>query len=129
MDPRTQPVGTRLADIEQLERAALRAQRAAQEASGTADAGADLITATVTGEGRLEALYLDARVYREYSPEQLADEIVDAATRAWNQARENAVEAYGKAWPDGPGLVDGDPAFGPVLGVLGSKSGRDRGSR
>ncbi|MEI8410793.1 MULTISPECIES: YbaB/EbfC family nucleoid-associated protein [unclassified Kribbella] len=103
-----------LADIEQLERDVQLAQRAIDETTGTAEAGDELVEATVTGRGELTRLVLDARVYREFAPDDLAEEIVTAVNEARTKAQQNAVDALNAALPTMPPVGD-DPAFGPLL--------------
>ncbi|MFB6720127.1 YbaB/EbfC family nucleoid-associated protein [Kribbella sp. NPDC056345] len=115
--PRTPRPGL-LADIEQLEQDARKAQLAAAEASGTATAGDDLIEATVTGQGELTELVLDPRVYRELGPEELAAEIVLAVGEARTRARHAALEVLVAGSPPGSLAIGDDPAFGPWLAHL-----------
>lgn len=107
-----------LADIEELEQQVRQAQRAVEETTGTAEAGAGLIQATVTGHGELTRLELDARVYREFAPDALAEEIIRAVNEARSRAQQNALDAFTATLPGAPAPVGDDPVFGPVRAEL-----------
>jgi DNA-binding protein YbaB len=107
-----------LADIEQLEQEVRQAQRAIDETTGTAEAADELILATVTGRGELVRLDLDPRVYREFAPDALAEEVITAVNEARSRAQRNALEILTTALPTLPAPTDDDPAFGPLLAEL-----------
>jgi DNA-binding protein YbaB len=111
-----------LADIERLEQEARQAQSAVAETTGTAKAADELVEATVTGRGELAELVLDARVYRDFAPDELAGEIVQAVNEAHTAALRNAMAVLAAEWPTalptGLAGIDGDPAFGPLLAQL-----------
>ncbi len=130
MDERIQTGPGLLADREHLERRMLEAQEAVNASSATADAADGLVEATVSGRGELRELFLDARVYRELAPDELAAEIVAAVAAAREQALDDAMTAYTTALPDRPRPRGDDLEFGPLLSELGPaddmRSGRVR---
>ncbi|TDW90436.1 DNA-binding protein YbaB [Kribbella pratensis] len=105
----------RLADVQRLENEVRQAQQAVDAATGTAEAGEQLIEATVTGNGELRELVLDPRVYREFAPEVLAAEIVTAVNEARAAAHQNALDAWIEILPADAG---DDVTFEPMLAEL-----------
>ncbi|MFK4084101.1 YbaB/EbfC family nucleoid-associated protein [Kribbella sp. NPDC020789] len=127
MDERIKTGPGLLADLEDLERRMLEAQEAVNASTATADAADGLVEATVSGRGELRELFLDARVYRELGPEELAAEIVAAVATARELALEEAMTAYTTALPDRPGPRGDDLEFGPLLSEVGQAGNRRPG--
>lgn len=74
-----------------------------------------LVTATVDARGRLDALEIDPRVYRNTDSGALAERVLDAARAAAEQADRQVAECAVDAE-----LMDrrGSDGLGPVLGEL-----------
>ena len=71
-----------LGEYERVRRDAAEAGRRTRELRGTARTTDGSIEVTVTAQGRLAGLALDAKAYRRYSPSQLAEQILALAGKA-----------------------------------------------
>jgi len=83
----------------------------------TAYSADGLVTAVVGGRGEVVELEIDARVYRNQDPDELATAIVATIHAAAAEAEESAVEFARKLLPARRG-GDIDPMFDPVLHML-----------
>lgn len=112
------------ADLEEIEREALRLQRALTEARGTAESADGLVQATVGGRCELVELVLDPRIYRVQDAAALAEDISTAIRKAAARAREQVLVAANPLLPANSGPDAADPEFGPFLAELDRMKGR-----
>lgn len=82
-----------------------------------------LITAVVTGRGKLVELELDPRIYRDQNADALAGTIMATVQAATDEAERKAAQLVMDLMPDAA-EDDVDTMFDPALSVLAHDHGR-----
>lgn len=104
-----------LKQVQQMQASMAAAQQALANTTVSATVGGGVVEATVTGEGDLRAIKIDASVVDPDDIETLEDLVVAAVVEAVRQAREMQSEKLG--------AVTGGIDLGSMLGGIGDLGG------